>query len=216
MTKMSAETIRWAALAIVLTIMTPALVVPSVLYWQAHQASPATLQPPETVLVTNHPDTSVVIAKALQHDYKRDPAVKTEVTKNNGDAFMDHLTNAAARRGWYVHNHRSKGTSGRTVAIVLPVDEVDQLRTLAADPEGWTRQELRSQGPAAKPSSLDLTNVTLHVDYKSELGLLVLVAALTIGFLTTVYAIGSYYEMTTNMRKQKEQRGKYATNPQHV
>ena len=148
-----------AVIGIILCAAAGLAILAGVLYWNADRVLETPLQPPQHSVTTSTENLTIMLAKALQQQHATTNRYPIRVRKQERVSFRMHFENAAARQGWYAH-----GTTDFQIRIVLPEEELRYLEELQDDPIGWIRQESNKTGPAKGPTSLKLTNASIHIN----------------------------------------------------
>ena len=147
-----------AVIGIILCAAAGLAILAGVLYWNAGRLLETPLQPPQHSVTTSTENLTIMLAIALQQQHATTNRYPVRVHSQERVNFRMHFENAAARRGWYAHS-----TTDFQIRIVLPEEELRYLEELQDDPIGWIRQESNKTGPAKGPTSLKLTNASIHI-----------------------------------------------------
>ena len=159
------------------------------------RSAPASLPArfPSSGKCTSHFGFSLVLEKTL---HRRTPAISRSFPVHVRDRkyLLEHFSNTAAQKGWYVHTH-----DRRYLQLVMPADQLYELDPFINDPVGWTLSNISPHLPAQGPANIDLINVLLIIDPQHNARYTIaIIVSLVAGTLTTITALGQTVILVAN------------------
>ena len=147
------------------------------------------LGPPPAILEPNPENLGEVLATGQGAPPKMHRSI--EIPYQERAAFKAHLQNAAMQEGWFVYQDEMRNS-----AIVLPAEELPELRDLQADPIVWVRTRTATGNTAKPPSSLNLVSVHLSIGHNNAFAFAAWFIATALGALAsaiTIPMLGYFY-----------------------